>query len=145
MKSEKGITLLSLIMYVILMTMAVSILAVVSRYFYKNTSYISDVGKYVSGFNKFNMYFIEDVKNNKSIHDIEDNKIVFEDGTQYTFANNTIYRNKVKLCNNIYSCSFRKRRKADENGRIKEIINVKLIIKGTEIFETENEYVLKYW
>ena len=35
--------------------------------------------------------------------------------------------------------------KIDENEFEKKIINVKIRIEGSKNFETENDYVLKYW
>lgn len=145
MKSEKGITLTSLVIYIVLLIMVVAILSNVSKYFYSSTSYVTDMGKYVSEFNKFNMYFIEDVKNNSNLYSIEKNKIVFEDGTIYTYYENAIYRNKVELCSNIYNCEFSKKEEADDNNFIKQIVNVKMSIKDSKLFESENNYVLKYW
>ena len=106
MKSEKGITLISLIIYVVLLLIVVSFLSVVSTHFYSSTKYLMDNGKYVSEFDKFNMYFIEDVKNNIDVYSIETNKIVFEDGTAYTYLNKSVYRNKVEICKNIERCEF---------------------------------------
>lgn len=145
MREEKGITLISLIIYIILLIVVVGILSTISQHFYSNTSYITDMGKYASEFNKFNMYFIEDIKNNSNIYSIDANKIVFEDGTIYTYSNQAIYRNKVEICSNIYSCIFSNKEEIDENNFTKKIINVKLIIKGAKLFESENDYVLKYW
>lgn len=145
MRTEKGITLTSLIIYIIVLIFIVSMLSAISSYFYANTSYISETGKYVSEFNKFNMYFIEDVKNNSDIYSIDKNKIVFADGTIYTYTNESIYRNKVEICNNIHGCSFEKREEVDTNNFVKKILNVKMIIKGSKIFESQNDYVLKYW
>ena len=81
MKSEKGITLNSLIIYIILITLVLGLLVSISSYFYSNLDYVNDTGKTMFQFNKFNMYFIEDVKNNTDLYSIEDEKIVFEDGT----------------------------------------------------------------
>ena len=145
MKSEKGITLTSLIIYVLLLIMVVSILSVVSKYFYANTSYINEMGKYVSEFNKFNMYFVEDAKNNNDLYSIAEDKIVFADGTIYTYSDQVIYRNKVKICDHIYQCIFTQKEETDSNNFKKKIINVKLGIKGSKLFTTENNYVLKYW
>lgn len=145
MRTEKGITLTSLIIYIILLIFIVSILSAISNYFYANTSYITEMGKYVSEFNKFNMYFVEDVKNNSDIYSIDNTKIVFADGTIYTYANGAIYRNKVEICNNIHGCAFEKREETDTNNFVKKILNVKLIIKGSKIFESQNDYVLRYW
>lgn len=66
MKTQKGITLLSLIVYIILLTFVIAMLSVVSSLFFSNTKYITENSKNISEFNKFNMYFIEDVKNNKT-------------------------------------------------------------------------------
>lgn len=145
MKEEKGITLTSLILYIMVLLVVVGTLSYVSTYFYSNTSYITDIGKYTAEFNKFNVYFIEDVKNNSNLYSITENKIVFEDGTIYTYSNGSIYRNKVEICKNINSCIFSKIEETDRNNFTKQIINVKLSIKGSEGFESENNYVLKYW
>lgn len=145
MKSQKGITLISLIIYIVVLLIVIGTLSIISKHFYSNTSYITDMGKYVSEFNKFNMYFVEDVKNNSDLYSIEENKIVFEDGTIYTYYNGEIYRNKVELCSNINTCIFEKREEKDDNNFVKKIINVKLSIKGSRVFETQNDYVLKYW
>lgn len=145
MKSEKGITLTYLIIYIILLILVVSTLSIVSTHFYSNTKYLMDNGKYVSEFDKFNMYFIEDVKNNKETYSVDANKIVFEDGTVYTYSEKSIYRNKVELCRNIENCIFSKLEETDDNNFIKKIINVKLSIAGENKFETEINYVLKYW
>lgn len=145
MRSEKGITLTYLIIYIILLILVVSTLSIVSTHFYSNTKYLMDNGKYVSEFDKFNMYFIEDVKNNKETYSVDTNKIVFEDGTVYTYSEKSIYRNKVELCRNIENCTFFKLEETDDNNFTKKIINVKLSIAGENKFETEINYVLKYW
>ena len=145
MKSEKGITLISLIIYVVLLLIVVSFLSVVSTHFYSSTKYLMDNGKYVSEFDKFNMYFIEDVKNNIDVYSIETNKIVFEDGTAYTYLNKSVYRNKVEICKNIERCEFSKLEEIDNNNITKKIINVKMNIEGKNSYETENDDVLKYW
>lgn len=147
MKSEKGITLLSLIIYIILLVLVVSMLSIISSLFFSNTNIIKDNSKNIAEFNKFNMYFIEDVKNNTNTYEVTPEKIVFEDGTVYTYKKDPdtgIYRNKVKICNNIGYCYFSKQEKT-VNNFTKQIINVHMIIKGSKIFETTNNYVLKYW
>ena len=145
MKSEKGITLISLILYIELLAAILAILLTVSNYFNNNIKYIEDIGKNMSGLNKFNMYFIEDVKNNTDIYSITNDQIVFEDGTTYTFVNKSIYRNKVKICENIYSVVFSNKDETDVNNFTKKIITVNMTITGTKLFQTESDYVLKYW
>lgn len=145
MKSEKGITLLSLIIYLILLMFAIGILAIISNYFHSNLNHLSSSGKYAVEFNKFNMFFVEDVKNNTKIYSAEPHKITFGDGTTYTFVNNGIYRNKVKICDNIYSLIFEEERITDENNFQKTVVKVDLAIVGDKVFRTINEYVLNYW
>lgn len=150
MKASKGITLISLIMYIIGLCITLGILSVVTNMFYKNTDYLINNSKNVSEYNKFAMYFIEDVKKNKTAQ-ITENKdgkeIIFEDGTTYTYVTNSdfsIYRNKVKICNRIGFCKFTKREETVNDVK-KTIINVHIAIKANGIFETTNDFVLKYW
>lgn len=148
MKNQKGVTLISLIVYIIVLTIVISILSMVSQSFFYNIKYVTERGKYVSEFNKFNMYFIKDVKNNKDILECTKNRVILEDGTVYTYESKeqSIYRNKVKICNNINACNFTKEEtNPQETGKIKKMIKVEMIIKGTKDVKTTNEYVLKYW
>ena len=80
--------------------------------------------------------FIEDVKKNKDTYKLTDTEIIFEDGTIYTYKlepDCSIYRNKVKICSNISFCDFSKQQQED-NGTIKNIINVHMAIKGSILF-----------
>ena len=149
MKDQKGITMLSLVITIVVLSLVVSMLALFSSLFTSNVNIITDSTKYIGEFNKFNMYFIKDVKNNKSIYSLTDtgDELVFMDGTVYTYKSepdNGIYRNKVKICNNVTSCRFIKEEK-EEDGVKKQIVNAIIIINGTKIFNTNNKYVLKYW
>ena len=145
MRSEKGVTLISLIIYIILLVLVLSILSIVSQYFFGNLNRITDMGKYLSGFNKFNMYFIEDIKNNTEVYSASNNEIIFKDGTTYTFENHDIYRNKVKICENIYNVTFSKKDEEDSNSFTKKIVTVEMSIKSSEVFDVQHDYVLKYW
>lgn len=145
MKSEKGITLLSLILYIILLTLVLSMLSVLNNLFFTNTKYLANNSKSISEYNKFNMYFIEDIKNNISA-DITENTIEFADGTLYTYIKEDmgIYRNKVKICNDIPYCVFSTNEQKVNNTK-KQIIDVHLLVKSPSLFEANNSYVLKYW
>lgn len=67
MKSEKGITLISIIVYVIAMLLIITIITILTSYFYQNV----DINSLTEDFNKqytsFNVYFLEEVnkKENK--------------------------------------------------------------------------------
>ena len=84
MKSQKGVTLIALVIYVIVLTIVVSILAMISSFFFSNVNFVKDQANYAPEFNKFNMFFIQDVKNNKNVT-VSGNNIKFEDGTEYIF------------------------------------------------------------
>ena len=149
MKSEKGVTLMILVVYLIAITIIMSILAIVSESFFANSQYITDQGKYISEFNKFNMYFIEDVKNNKSLQSISQTELVFEDGTKYTYKgspDNGIYRNKVKICSHVLLCQFIKTTSYDSATMLqKNIITVITTLQGSKNYTSATDYVLKYW
>ena len=119
MKNNRGITLISVIIYVIAMLIIIGVIAVISKYFYKNIAdSINEVDPVVE-YTKFNSFFSEEV-NTKYIQVIEwdENHVVFDNGVQYTFIaeNKGIYRNKVKICRNIDTCSFEVK---NDNGKDK--------------------------
>ena len=62
MKNQRGITLTSLIIYLILIFIIIVILARVSTYFTSNMNEISKESTAVSEIDKFNMFFLKDTK-----------------------------------------------------------------------------------
>lgn len=141
MKSEKGITLTSLIIYVIGMLIVISIVSVITTYFYKNMKNVRTNINPIAEYTKFNSYFTNEVnKGNIKILECANsgnqNYIVFDNGTQYTFVkrNEGIYKNEVKICKGISNCTFEQ---SIENG--KDIVNVKITIEGKEFI---NKYTL---
>lgn len=158
MKKQNGVTLMTLVIYIIAMLLVLSILSILSQFFFSNTEVLAKNSDNMSEYNKFNMYFVEDVKNNtdavvlnegeKLENEIKGNEIVFKDGTTYTYkeADKGIYRNKVKICQNINKCEFAKKIVTNENINFeKQIVEVTMVIKSTSEFSPINEYVLKYW
>lgn len=147
MKSNKGITLINLIIYIAVLVLVLGILSSVSSMFFTNVDYIKETSEYVAEYNKFNACFIEDVKNNKNVYQVSKNQVIFEDGTTYSYVGEgeyAIYRNKVKICENIMYCRFSDSKKYVNNTE-KHIIHVKMYLKSSKVFETENDYVLRYW
>ena len=69
MKSEKGITLVSVIIYVIAMLIIVTVVSVITSYFYKNINVGTLKENLNQEYTKFNSFFIEEVnrKGNKII------------------------------------------------------------------------------
>lgn len=144
MKSDKGVTLIALVIYIAVFTIVVSTMALLSSYFYNNMHLIKDDASYVVEYNKFNMFFIQDVKHN-STATIENNVIKFEDGTIYEYKSNSIYRNDKEIAANVKSATFNLKTYKVEN-TTKNLILVNLNIgKGEKEYQKEIEYVLRYW
>ncbi len=150
MKSEKGITLTSLVIYVIVATIAIGSISLISTSFFSNMNLIKDQNSYAPEFNDFNMFFIQDVKNNKDAK-VEESKITFEDGTvyQYSASERAIYRDDKKVTENVGSISFtRAEIKPSEDSKrstTKITITVTLSIGQDNSFNKSIEYTLKYW
>lgn len=141
MKSQKGITLISVTIYIIVMVIVVAMVSVISSYFYSNIHGASDTIDPLTEYTKFNSFFTDEV-NHSNIKVLEcgenGNYIVFDNGVQYTFVseNKGIYRNKVKICKEVESCTFDYQ---IQNG--KNVVVVKLKI-GTDK-ERNVTYTLK--
>lgn len=156
MKEEKGITLTILIIYVVIFTIVMTLLATLSSYIYSNIGYVNDNSIDVSEFNKFNTYFIEDIKSNKQVQikQTQENgedilQITFEDGDTYKYIPNekSIYKNKQKIAKNIQSFTAQKNIKEDSQNTQKYYIkvNIKIGAKDETNYEKTIDYVLKYW
>ena len=139
MKSQKGITLISLIVYIIAMTIVIAVIAVISTYFYSNTHSLGDVINPLTEYTKFNTFFSDEVNHiNIKILDCKENYVVFDNGVQYMFVpeNKGIYRNQVKVCRNVKNCTFGQK---IQNG--KNIVTVTLEIEKGQAKTLE--YTLK--
>ncbi len=155
MRTDKGLTLISVTIYIIVMLMIVAIITVLTSYFYKNIDIRSTNQNLNQQYTKFNSYFIKEVntKGNKVIdiqspiplkEDIDTQKntdkqnyIMFSSGNQYTYIpeNKGIYMNKVKIAQNITGCTFNM--KKEENGKTR----ITVIMQGDN-FKRETTYTL---
>ncbi|MCI9087660.1 MAG: hypothetical protein HFJ32_03795 [Clostridia bacterium] len=145
MKSEKGITLTSLIIYVVITTIAITAIAAFSSFFVSNMNEVKEQEKYAPEFNKFSMFFIGDVKNNK-IAEVTTNQVTFEDGTVYQYRQNekAVYRNSTKITEKVDSFSFSSTEEQVSSTN-KQIINVKMSIGGKVNLKSGIDYTLRYW
>ena len=64
MKKEKGVTLISLIIYVIMLTFAIAGISAITSSFYSNVNELDGDAKGAVAFSKINMYFKSKWKNN---------------------------------------------------------------------------------
>lgn len=126
MKAQKGVTLISLTIYIIVMVIVVAIVSVISSYFYSNINGTSDTIDPLTEYTKFNSFFTDEV-NHSNIKVLECGEngdyIVFDNGVQYTFVpeNKGIYRNKVKICKEVESCNFEYK---IQNGKDVVVVNL---------------------
>ena len=146
MKAEKGITLTSLVIYVLVATLLIGITAMISSFFFSNMNLIKDMDKYAPEFNKFSMFFLEDVKKNSGAEVTGGNQVTFADGTIYVYnsSKKAIYRNDTKITEKVEGVVFSSSTEQVSN-TTKQIINVKMIVGGEQNSPNGIEYVLKYW
>lgn len=145
LKGEKGITLTSLVIYIIVFVIIIAIMANISNYFYSNIEGIKDSPKYVAEFNKFSMFFIADVKRNTEIVTISEDSLQFADGTKYEYRDNSIYRNNEEISKYVKSFSFEKKPYVI-NSFSKTLINVSSTFGTDKEQITRNiNFVLRYW
>ncbi len=148
MKKEKGVTLVALMLYIIIFSVTIGLLASLSSYVYNNMSNINSNSISSEEFNKFNINFVKDVKESKDAIVNSDSNgvtIVLESGNTYTYRiqEKSIYKNKEKIATNILSFSAMA---TTENN--KKIIKVS-ISTGKNVdnpnYSKTISYVLRYW
>ena len=145
MKSERGITLTSLIIYVVITTIAVTAIAAFSSFFVSNMNEVKEQEKYAPEFNKFSMFFIGDVKNNNTAV-VTTECVEFDDGTIYEYkaSEKAVYRNGTKITEKVDSFSF-SLTEEEVSSTNKQIINVKMSIGGKVNLKSGIDYTLRYW
>ena len=147
MKNEKGITLVSLIIYLIFLSFSISMLLIMTRDISFGTTSIYDSAQGVGSFNSFNTSFIQDVKSSESCKVEKDSngniRITLSNGSIYTYVTNekTIYRNSIKISTNISEFEV------TYNDESKKNIVVKITIgdSKTYLYGKKIRYVFKYW
>lgn len=135
MRSNRGITLTSLIMYVALILIALGILAVIRSNFQSSVKELNQQGTNNYEFDKFNVSFLQEVKKDgNGISSVSASEIIFKTNNKYTFKDNTIYLNDtIKVAENIESLSFST-----------ELIDKKTVIKVTIKPKKSEEKVVEY-
>lgn len=134
MTSQKGISLISLIIYVIAMLITVTIITVITSYFYENIDVTAEKYTYFSEFTRFETYISEEanISGNKiiNIHQGTGNEqtyVAFSSGNQYTYipTNNAVYVNNVKIASGVKACEFTE---GIKNGN--STLKVKISVQG---------------
>ena len=145
MRAEKGVTLTALVIYMAIFSIILATMATISNYFYKNIRTVNNSPRYVSEFNKFAMFFVQDVKNNTDVTDITNTSVTFADGTVYILQGSKIYRNDLEIAKHIKNLVFSKSNYT-VNSTNKVIINVNMTVGNSSEETVQNiDFVLKYW
>ena len=117
-KSDKGITLTSLVIYVIVLMIVIGLMSNFLGYIYKNTNKITIKENYEEQYTRFLAYLIKDTNSDQlnfiKIKTDSENKYLilrFKDGSQhqYVYSDKNIYYlnvsettpKKILLCNNV--------------------------------------------
>ena len=139
MKSQKGITLISVTIYIIGLTIAIAVVTVLSSYFSKNIDTgITNIESY-SEYTNFDSFFSQEVNHsNIKVLECTNSYIVFDNGVQYTFVpeNKAIYKDRVKICSKVENCTFNY---SIKNG--KNVVTMEIKIEGLE--KRTIDYTLK--
>lgn len=148
MKNEKGITLTSLVIYILVFSMIMTAVGSLSSFFTQNLKRLDTDSISSEEFNKFNTYFIKDVKESKmaSVNKNQNNiEIILENGNKYTYvkSENSIYKQSMKIARSIIKFDANI---IEENN--KKIVKIDIATGTNEKkpnFEKNIKYVLKYW
>ena len=134
MKNQRGITIASLAVYVVIVLIVITILANITASMQKGIRDSGKEGTGIAEINKFNVYFLEEVKkpynNIQETEQENDSKIVFTSGNSFRYVENDkiIYLNNIKIAEDIEICRFSSQQ--EENG--KTLITVTIRAKDTE-------------
>lgn len=138
MKNNHGVTLTTLIVYVVTMLIVIGIIANLTSFFYRNVLNLEDESANIAEISKFDMYFLEEVKNtNNSIVKINENDITFITGNTFTFQDNAIYLNNIRICEKVKNLKFSK-----EQINEKDIINVFITVGDSMEYSKNMKFVM---
>ncbi len=107
MKKEHGVTLISLIIYIIVLLFVLTIVTKLTSALYFNLHDMDKQSDAVVSISKFNMYFLNDIKNKPvtaSVSGTDSIELTYSNNSEkitYSKTNKALYRNKVKVFDNL--------------------------------------------
>ncbi len=138
-KNTNGITLVSLVIYVVIMLMLIAIIAVFKNNIDKNLDSIGEYTSLVPIIDEVHMYMLGEVniENNKVLkRNSSGSYIEFSSGNTYMFSDGSLYKNSVKILSDIRGGSFQV---GTENNN--EVLYVNLNL-GDELQNKQLKYVM---
>lgn len=131
MKSNKGITLVSLVIYIAIVIVVIATVIRITTHFKNNMTDVADVN-FEKEFQKINLYLLQESKTiGNGIDQITaGTEMIFFNGNKYQYnsSDKKIYLNDtIKICENVENCIFSQ--KTAENGKSVIVLNIK--INGT--------------
>lgn len=144
MRNEKGLTLVTVIIYCTIMVLVIGIVSVIQMTTNNNLETIQSLKGYIPEINKLSMYMLaetKDAENGVKKLAGDGSSIEFKNGDKYIFSDNSVYKifsnnRKVKVCEDLINCVF----EYDMQNR-KEILKVTLQMGTDEIVTKTMEYV----
>lgn len=138
-RNTKGITLVSLVIYVVIMLMLIAIIAVFKNNIDENIDSMGEYTSLVPKINKVHMYMLDEVnlKDNKVLkRNSSGSYIEFSSGNSYMFSDGSLYKNSVKVLSDIIGGSFQV-----ETENNNEVLYVNLSL-GDELQDKQLKYVM---
>ena len=122
MKNQRGVTLGSLVIYIIAMILIIGVMTSVTLNFNKNISNLEASTSEISKISDFNAYFVKEIKSpNNEVDRISDdgNYIIFKSGNSFSYSDKAIFYNNKKIVNEVKDINF-----SFTNQNVKDIITV---------------------
>ena len=139
MKNTKGVTTTSLIIYVIAMLIVIGIIATITSFYYTNVMSLNENSDNIAQLTKFQMYFLEETQNqNNQILKVTDHVISFASGNTYQLQDNGVYRNQVKITDQVKNLQFKVTTQNE-----KQVISVLITLGEQNEYTKTMEYVMK--
>lgn len=140
-RNTKGITLVSLVIYVVIMLMLIAIIAVFKNNIDKNIDSMGEYTSLIPQINKVHMHMLGEVniKDNKVLkRNSSGSYIEFSSGNSYMFSDGSLYKNSVKVLSDIIGGSFQV-----ETENNNEVLYVNLSLDD-KLQNKELKYVIKH-
>ena len=118
MKSQKGVTMMSLVVYVASFLAVTGVIATITTFFYNNIGTVNTNIGSNAYYNKLNLFLVNETKKrNNRIINWGDDYIYFNDGyetNRFIYLEGMVYFNKVAICKSV--SEFKIIRETSDNG-----------------------------